>query len=406
MLAMITSLRLFRTTAGVLPLLAIAQVTLAQEPMGLEPIVEFRPHCEALFAQSSGTGAALDPQAATTPCTTFEIRDPESLQTSRLASGDLLDLDIVLRNPASLPIHRFRIWISYDPTAFTGGILQLSEAFSIPTPGEVGFFPNEGYVKISAEAAAPLNATEIVLAHVQLRVTAPSTNGTPIVFFDATGTLDSRTAVFVEEGVAERNILSRTLGYLFARFTELAGGASSSRASTTNTASHSSVSYASSTAPSGSVNFSMLQVQGVRITTEGSTAFVAWDTLPSSEVIGYNIYYGTTSGRYIHKHSIDKSAHSLSIRTLPVGTTYYVAVRAVNASAQESEFSQEVAVTIGDPATSTSPLSASERPSKTPTTNGNISGETGASSTFILFLIASAMIGTLLAFRRQLIAKA
>lgn len=402
---MIPSLRLFRTTAGALLLLVIAQSALAQEPMGLEPIVEFRPHCETLFAQTSGTGGLSDSQSSALSCTTFEVRDPESLQTSTLSRGDLLDLDIVLRNPAALPIHRFRVWISYDPTAFTGGILQLSDTFSIPTPGEVGFFPSEGYVKISAESPTPLNGSEIVLAHVQLRVTAPSTNGTPIVFFDATGTLDSRTAVFIEEGASERNVLSRTLGYLFARFIQTEGATSSRSSATTSTATSAASSASSSPLPA-SVNFSMLQVQGVRITTEGSTAFVAWDSLPSAEVIGYNIYYGTTSGRYIHKHSIDKSAHSLSIRTLPVGTTYYVAVRAVNANAQESEFSQEVAVTIGDPATSTSPLSANERPSKTPTTNGNISGETGASSTLILLLIASAMIGTLLAFRRQLIAKA
>ncbi len=147
--------------------------------------------------------------------------------------------------------------------------------------------------------------------------------------------------------------------------------------------------------------FTMLQVQGARVTTEGSSVFLAWDTLPSSEIIGYNVYYGTTMGSYIQRRGVDKSATSITIRALPVATTYYFAVRGVNAAGKETDFSQEVAVSVGNPRTSTSPLNANSLPTNTPTTNGDISGQTGTSTVLIAFLLISALTGTMLAFRRQ-----
>ncbi len=144
-----------------------------------------------------------------------------------------------------------------------------------------------------------------------------------------------------------------------------------------------------------------------RVTTEGSSVFLAWDKLPSADLVGYNLYYGTVSGQYLQKRSIDKNTTSMTIRALPEGVTYYFAIRGVDKDNRETDFSQEVGISVGNPATSTSPLSASaiERAPNTPRTGGNVSGETGLASTAVLFLVLSAVIGTGLAFRRQLSAK-
>ena len=161
--------------------------------------------------------------------------------------------------------------------------------------------------------------------------------------------------------------------------------------------------------PLSNTHFSLLQVQNLSATTEGSSLYIAWDPLASAELLGYNLYYGTTSGEYIQKKSLDAGTTNTTLRTLPVGKTYYLAIRAVSKTEQESAFSQEISITVGDPKSSTSPLSANiarrdGTPTKSPLPPGTLPGATGSASTLALLLLASAGIGTIFAFRRQLIA--
>jgi hypothetical protein len=101
---------------------------------------------------------------------------------------------------------------------------------------------------------------------------------------------------------------------------------------------------------------------------------------------------------------------SLTIPNLPLGTTYYFAIRAVSTADEESAFSQEVAVTIGDPTTSTAPLMLNQQNTSTPPQTNplqgqdNLPGETGIPTFLIILIITSALIGTVLASRRQLTA--
>ena len=149
-----------------------------------------------------------------------------------------------------------------------------------------------------------------------------------------------------------------------------------------------------------------IQVQNLRATTDGTSVFLAWDALQSSTLKAYNIYYGTTSGQYIQRKTIAGDQNTLTIRNLPAGTTYYFAVRAVSAGDEESAFSQEVGITVGDPSSSTAPMNlgsdsayqASTNPVRSGTT---VPGETGTSSNVALILLLSAVIGTLIASRRQ-----
>ena len=156
--------------------------------------------------------------------------------------------------------------------------------------------------------------------------------------------------------------------------------------------------------------FSLLQVRNFRVTSEGATAYLKWDDLQSSMLKAYNVYYSTTSGQYIQRKTVPGSSSSITIRNLPEGTKYFFAIRAVNINNEESAFSQEVAITIGNPASSTAPLIAdiiTDAPGH-PLADGKIGevpGETGASTIFVVMLLISAVVGTFLAFRRQLIAR-
>ena len=168
--------------------------------------------------------------------------------------------------------------------------------------------------------------------------------------------------------------------------------------------------------------FVLLQIRNLRVTTEGSSVFLAWDELPSSLLDSYNIYYSTTSGQYIQRKNVPKQTANVAIRNLPVDTQYYFAVRGVSKTEEESAFSPEVSVVVSKPDTSTNPLTASmltpptTNPIKNPgggsgsesgggeSNNGEqvIPGETGVPPYLLMLMLASAVIGTFLAARRQL----
>ncbi len=162
--------------------------------------------------------------------------------------------------------------------------------------------------------------------------------------------------------------------------------------------------------PSSRTAFSLLQIQNVRVTTDGSAAFLSWNPLNSTQLKAYNVYYGTTSGRYIQRKTIDKSENTITIRSLSVGTTYYFAVRALSTGNEESAFSKEVSITIGNPNSSTAPLLLGSVVNDdispvNPIGDGattTVPGETGIPTLILLGALGAAIVGTGFASRRQL----
>ncbi len=379
--------------------------------LGNDIVFELRPHCDSIDYR---TAFAVPPKDGTTPvadstCPQYDVKDPQTRQTAVMKAGDALDWDLVIHNPTAQPVQRFRAWIAYDPTVLEGELIEIAKAFPTPTPGETDFSPTDGMIKVSASADAPQTGNKIIVARIRLHTLPSTQSSVPVTFYDATGKPDSHTAIFTKNGTQDTNVATALPGSVMVQVTPSAGSAQSAATSTAATTSSAASSIA--TAVTGSTNntgvFELLQVQHLRVTTEGSSVFLAWDKLPSADLVGYNLYYGTISGQYLQKRSIDKNSTSMTIRALPEGVTYYFAIRGVDKDNRETDFSQEVGISVGNPATSTSPLSASaiERAPSTPRTGGNVSGETGMASTVALFLVLSAVIGTGLAFRRQLSAK-
>lgn len=392
---------------------------------------EFRPHCEGedLIENKFG-GPSPDVKGMTAlsegTCRTFEVRDPSLLQTPVFKVGDTVDIDIMVNNPSGSSIKRFRAWVAFDSTILEGIDVTTSTLFPVTTPGESDFIADEGLLKVSGSTTSAVAAPRFSVARVRFRILKDTMEGTPLIFTETTGDVQAKTGVFENESPNEQNILSSTFGSLFVRLT---GAPPTEQPPITNTdipklpntphdaaiSSAQSVSFSSSTAAT-SLNassvasttstltqkaFSLLQILGLRVTTEGSSVFLVWDILPSSELAGYNVYYGTVSGRYIQRRSVEKGANSLTLRALPVGTTYYFAVRGYNSANEETTFSQEVGVSVGNPKTSTAPLSANSIPTKTPETGGQVAGETGVTSSLLVLILSCAIVGTMIAMHRQ-----
>lgn len=431
---------------GMLAILAPIPAMAAEGTLTLE----LRPHCEAMGWSEDFGGPVPDNPFMTKPvamtCPGYEIKDPQTRQTPVLRNENVLDMDLVVKNPAKQSIARVRSWIAYDPSLLEGQDITIHPSFSMPSPDEQTFSAQDGTIKIGASTDSASSESEVIVARIRMRVKATTDSQTVLSFINATGAETDETAVVTTQAGAERSLLVPPLGSLLVRMTGGFGAASaaplssaaaasipaitptvSSAAGTTGTApsvvdvsalassgaasslgagnAASSAQDASSSAAGGI--FTLLQVQNLRATTDQSVVYLAWDALQSSELAGYNVYYGTVSGEYLQRRSVDRTATTLTIRDLPVGVRYYFAVRAFNAKNEETEFSQEVSVIIGQPQTSTAPLLASTLPSGpggvAPRTGGNLAGATGISSTLLLFLFASAGIGTMLAFRRQYI---
>lgn len=375
-------------------------------------------------------------------CPSFFVEDPQTLRTNELRIGDILEIDIVIENPSSQPVHAIRSWLSYDPGILEGVSVSINKAFPTITPGESDFDTKDGFVMIEASNNAErANAVQhIRAATIVFRVIATSAAGTPLTFYDVQP--GGHTHVTTTENDIDQAILEDIPGSLKVAFAadteqeaeitnENAGESASStgfqslfnndevRENTVNTENTTQTESPATEPeqPEDTANstvsrtaFSLLQVRNLRLTTDGSSLYIGWDALNHQDLKAYNIYYGTTSGRYIQRKTILGEMNSLVLRALPVGTTYYVAIRAVSTTDEETAFSQEVSVEIGKPNTSTSPLLVGSipvgpngvNPVQGSVTNiGSVPGETGTSSTMAWLVLCSALIGTFIAARRQ-----
>lgn len=73
----------------------------------------------------------------------------------------------------------------------------------------------------------------------------------------------------------------------------------------------------------------------------GAEATVSWDKNKESDLNGYKIYYGISSGNYNNVIDVGNNI-SYTVTNLDSNITYYFAITAYDLSGNESEFSEEV----------------------------------------------------------------
>lgn len=310
--------------------------------------IRFRPHCEA--------GSS---------CTNFPLYDEETAITNGLKEGDILDMDIVVSNPSRQPLQSVRSWLAYDPKILEGVDLRIVDAFPLVAPGEQTFSKESGIVKLGASNIAGGNTDiEIPFARVQWKVLKKAEELSFVRFYEFSLLgQEGKTEVLLVEGGRTMDVLKTRPKDLRLFFGDgappsiLPGGSYSS-----SSGGNSSVPVIPGQTPgtiptAGDSSFAQLQPQGLRIMTEGNRVFLLWTALQDPRVVGYNIYYGTVSGRYIQRRTVAAETTGITLRDLPLGKRYFFAITAVDQNGNDSEFSYEVAVIVGDPASSTAPFS-------------------------------------------------
>ncbi len=345
-------------------------------------MLELRPHC-------------ILPDM--TKCPMFEVLDAQHVRTQKLRGGDILDLDIVLVTLKPKDISTVRSWLKYDPLVLEARSVEIMrDALKQPIADEENIDADLGLIKIGGKADGTLTQKETRVARVTFRVKSDGTS-TEISFQNFQANASGETAVTHDSSTGKTQLLSARPSTLTVQL--------GSVQAVQQTATQSSAAPVST----GLSVFSLLQVQNLKVTTRGNSVFVGWQPLTSAELAGYNVYYGSVSGKYIQRRSLTKNETSVILRDLEPGTEYFVALRAFNQQNLESAFSHEVSVTAGKPDSSTSPLAGSVTATggtgnAVAVYQGNqISGETGMSTQLLGLLLLSAIIGTAFAWHRQFV---
>jgi hypothetical protein len=101
-------------------------------------------------------------------------------------------------------------------------------------------------------------------------------------------------------------------------------------------------------------------------TAYAESATLSWDAVYAPDLEGYVVYWGTTSINYDECQAVGDIT-SFEITGLEPGQTYYLAVTAMDLAGQESDFSDEIYVVVGQV-----PLSVNFDASKSDDPDGNI----------------------------------
>lgn len=380
----------------------VAQAQAAGADQGTSAVTEtkltFEPHCINQDRRN---------------CPAFQAVGGDELATNTLRAGDILDVDIVVETPDPSKVGAIRSWLKFDSAFLEARSVELTSALSQPIPGEQAIDADNGVIKIGGGTNGALTTPRTAIARVTFRVKSTSSNTT--VSFD--DFKDDGTGDVSVNAPDNTPLLTIQPTHLTVRLsTEQAASSSSAGSSFLDVLQQRGTGTAgsgqgSTVTPTGGANsaFTLLQVQEVRVTSKDTNIFLGWQGLTSKDLAGYNVYYGTVSGRYINRRSIPDSSTSLVIRDLEPATQYFLAVRAYNSQNQETVFSHEVSVIVGKPETSSAPLNtdqttdvpSGENPIETH--NGTDVAQTGPDSMLALFALACAGVGTFLAWRRQLL---
>jgi hypothetical protein len=106
-----------------------------------------------------------------------------------------------------------------------------------------------------------------------------------------------------------------------------------------------------------------------------------WDPNPASNLAGYRLYYGTSSGVYTQEINVGNTTATL-VSNLTEGRTYFFAVTAYNTAA-ESFPSNEVSYTVPVSVTASAKTSAAARAVTTRATSAPASAATSAAASAV-----------------------
>ncbi len=264
-----------------------------------------------------------------------------SSNVTQANTGDEFEVQILLKNPSQQPIISVRSWLQYDPQVLEGVSIDTEGTpFTLAAPGEDEFSVSDGLVKVGrSNISGGFSGAETRIATIRFKVIGTSGVNALVEPYDfQTSELGHVSVNIIEEGFPV-NVLSGEPQSL--PLTINSGGSTPIQVDDHLT---------------DNVGLSALsRPQNLRIMTGEGYVELKWDLSDSPELVGYNVYYGRTSGQYTRRRTVEK-VNGLRIDQLNNGEAYYFAITAYDAQGKETDYSDEVAVVVGEPLSSTAPF--------------------------------------------------
>ena len=247
--------------------------------------------------------------------------------------GDEFEVEILLNNPGLQNVVSVRTWLEYDPAVLEGvSIDTQGSVFGLSAPGENEFGTEEGLVKIGrSNISGGFSESQTLIATVKFKVLKDSNRPALVSAYNYQDSKLGHTSVNIIDQGFPVNILGSEPAFA----SILIGGA----------------------IPSVVVDetVSLPRPQNLKINTGSGYVDLKWDLGSEPELKGYYLYYGKTSGQYTRRRTLD-AVNSYRLDELNNGEAYYFALTAYDAEGNESDYSDEVAIIVNEPLSSTSPF--------------------------------------------------
>ncbi|MBN2306613.1 fibronectin type III domain-containing protein [Candidatus Peregrinibacteria bacterium] len=272
--------------------------------------------------------------------------------TTEARVGDEFDVQVTLKNPGLQNVVSVRSWLDYNEKVIEAISINTEDSpFTLSAPGETEVSKDQGLVKLGrSNISGGYAQAEAKVATVRFKVITPYAIATVIEAYDYQISELGHTSVNIVEDAFPMNILS---GEPEALIINLNVGAQPYSDADTGGP---DVDLSPTDVTVTGFGFANLQrPQNLQINTGPGYVDLKWDYSSEPELVGYNIYYGKTSGMYTRRRTIGR-VNQYRLDGLNNGEVYYFAVTAYDSQARESDYSDEVAIIISEPLSSTSPF--------------------------------------------------
>ncbi len=274
-----------------------------------------------------------------------EQKDAYSL--SQFALNETVEVDLYVKNPRQEMVTSIRAKLKYDPLSMSILELNTDESdFPLGAPGENNIDEDNGTVSIGrALTGGSLSNDEFYIGTLRLM---PFTQNATIEFLNYQNTELGDTGIYFTSGISSENRLMNPPKSLV--FGDGAPGQSNKPTPTPDTGGIGGDINASPTPPMfPPEDDDFARPEGLRIQTDdvGNVRLV-WPIAADPPVKGYYLYYGQKSGFYLRRRDVGRTNFAV-FPDLPVGEKYYFAITAYNDADNETDYSDEVFVTIGQP---------------------------------------------------------
>jgi hypothetical protein len=278
--------------------------------------------------------------------------------------GEVIPVQLSIKNPENAPIYSVQSWIKYNPTIFS--ITNLNDDlsdFPLAAPGEFKVQNDRGEIRIGrAVTGSAIEKNKIIIASFDLKI-LKNPNATTLLFYDYQSNDVGKTSVVTIGSNIPVNILDTKPEDL--QFENLSSSAKVySRPSnipknnnSENSNQNSQNSQNSETSNQNNISKDIENIEFIDIsrpqkfrsrTYESGKTEHIWEQGEDERIIGYYLYYSTTSGRYMHRRDVgNTNVYSFPEDFFEKGRRIYFSVQAYGKDGKVSDFSDENYVVIG-----------------------------------------------------------